>query len=68
MFRVRGGYQYNIHGIELLKVVNFLKYLGPPKKELNKIDFMYYYEIVHTKKPLGHLRQRFISVSFIPRV
>ena len=41
--------------MEFLKTVNFLKNLGPPKEGLKKIGFIYYYEIVHTKKLLGHL-------------
>lgn len=41
--------------MELLKTVNFLENLGLPKKELNKIGLMYYYEINYTKKLLGHL-------------
>ncbi len=29
------------------KVVKFLKILGLPKEELNKISFLYNYEIIH---------------------
>ena len=44
-----------MHEIELLKAMNFFKNLSLPKKGLNKINFIYHYEIVHTKKPLGYL-------------
>ena len=55
MFRVKDSYKYNMHKMELLKAVNFLKYLGSIKKGLNKISFIYNYKIVYTKKLLGHL-------------
>ena len=54
-----------MHRMELLKAINFLKNLGLPKEELNKIGFIYRYEIVYIKKLLGHLRRRFVSASFI---
>lgn len=41
--------------MDLLKIVNFLKNPGLSKKRLNKIEFIYYYDIVYTKKRLGHL-------------
>ena len=34
--------------------MNFLNNPGPPKEGLNKLAFIHYYEIIHTKKPLGH--------------
>ena len=48
--------------------MNFLKNPGPPKKELNKIGFVHYYEIVYTKKLLGDLWQWFINAIFIQGV
>lgn len=55
MFRIRSSYKYNINGIELLKVIKFLKNLGQAKKKLKKIGFIYYYEIFLAKKLLGHI-------------
>ena len=50
------------------KIVNFLKNPGLLKKGLNKINFIHHDKIVHTKKLLSHLRQRFVSTTFIPEV
>lgn len=36
----------NLHAIRS-KIVNFLKSLGLPKKELNKIGLMYHYENIN---------------------
>ena len=33
----------------------FFEKSKPAKKELNKIDFIYHYKIIYTKKLLGHL-------------
>ena len=54
--------------VVLSKIMDFLKNPGLPKEELNKIGFIYYYKIVHTKKPLGHLRLQLVSATFILRV
>lgn len=66
LFRISAGYQYNMHRIKLLKVVNFLKNLGLLKERLNKTGFIYYYKNIYTIKSLSHLRLHCVSATSIP--
>ena len=56
---------FHSRSVDFSKIVNFLKNLGLLKTGLNKIGFIHYYNIIHTKKLLGHLWLWFVYTTLI---